>query len=204
MTKDWIRTHLSDPYVKQSQQDGYLSRAAYKLLALDDKDHLFKQGMTVVDLGAAPGGWSQVASERIGRQGHVIALDCLEMAPLPGVTFIQGDFREQSILDVLQSELNGAPVNVVISDMAPNLSGNKTIDQPRSMYLVELAWDFAQQALAEGGDFVCKMFQGAGVDTFIRDIRPHFKVVKSRKPDASRPRSREFYLSCKGFLGYTG
>ncbi|MCB1826897.1 MAG: 23S rRNA (uridine(2552)-2'-O)-methyltransferase RlmE [Coxiellaceae bacterium] len=203
MSKRWLKEHFSDQFVKQAQASGYLSRAAYKLLAIQEKDQIFKPGMTVVDLGAAPGGWSQVARDLVGDEGHVIALDILPMEPYSGVTFIQGDFREPDVLEQLLEAVGDRPVDVVISDMAPNLSGNKSIDQPRSMYLIELAWDCAQKILQPGGTFLAKVFQGEGVDAYIQDLRSHFKLVKSRKPEASRARSREFYLLSKGFLGYT-
>lgn len=203
MSKRWLKEHFSDQYVKQAQAKGYVSRAAYKLIALQEKDHIFKPGMTVVDLGAAPGGWSQVARQLVGDRGRVIALDLLPMEPISGVTFIQGDFREQTVLDVLLKTLGDQKADVVISDMAPNLSGQKSIDQPRSMYLVELAWECAQQILRPGGHFLVKIFQGEGVDRFLQDMKLHFETVKSRKPGASRARSREFYLLNKGFLGYT-
>ncbi len=204
MNRPWLVRHLSDPYVKRAQRAGYRSRAAYKLLALQEKDRFLKQGMTVVDLGAAPGSWSQVVCQELGNIGQVIALDILSMDPLPGVHFIQGDFRESSVLEQLNNALNKQPVDVVISDMAPNLSGNKSIDQPRLMYLVELAWDCARQILRPGGHFLVKIFQGAGVDNFIQDLKLEFSVIRSRKPEASRAHSREFYLLGKGFLGYTG
>ena len=198
MSKRWLKEHFSDQYVKKAQAKGYVSRAAYKLLALQEKDCLFKPGMTVVDLGAAPGGWSQVARELVGDKGTVIALDILPMDAVSGVQFIQGDFREKAVLQALLRILGDQKADVIISDMAPNLSGNKSIDQPRSMYLVELAWDCAQQILRPGGHFLTKVFQGAGVDKFIQDLKLGFDVVRSRKPDASRSRSREFYLLCKG------
>lgn len=201
-SKRWLKEHFKDPYVKQAQASGYLSRAAYKLLAIQEKDHLIHRGIVVVDLGAAPGGWSQVAQELVGDKGKVIALDILPMEPITGVTFIQGDFRERGVLDQLLAELGDQKVDVVISDMAPNLSGQKSVDQPRSMYLVELAWDCAKQILRPGGNFLVKIFQGEGAEVFIKDLKKHFETVKSRKPEASRPRSREFYLLNMNFLGY--
>lgn len=203
MSKRWLKEHFDDQYVKRAQAKGYLSRAAYKLLAIQEKDKLITPGMVVVDLGAAPGGWSQVAMELVGDKGKVIALDILPMEPISGVTFIQGDFREQTVLDQLFDAVGDRQVDVVISDMAPNLSGQKSIDQPRSMYLIELAWDCAKQVLRPGGHFLAKVFQGEGVDNFIKDLRLNFDTVKSRKPDASRARSREFYILGKGYLGYT-
>lgn len=203
MSKHWLKEHFSDQYVKKAQAKGYVSRAAYKLIAIQDKDNIIKPGMTVVDLGSAPGGWSQVARELVGDKGRVIALDILPMDPVSGVTFIQGDFREQVVLDQLLEAVGDQSVDVVISDMSPNLSGRKGIDQPRSMYLIELAWDCARQILRPGGHFLAKVFQGEGVEALTKDLRSNFKTVKSRKPDASRARSREFYILGKGFLGYT-
>lgn len=196
MTK-WIDQHLKDPYVKQSQKEGYPSRAAYKLKQIDDKHSVFKSGMTVVDLGAAPGGWSMVAKQAVGENGQVFALDRLEMQPQLGVEFLQGDFTEETVYHDLLARLEGRSVDVVLSDMAPNLSGNKTIDQPRSMYLVELAWDFADQVLKPGGSFVAKVFQGAGVEELARQIKPSFDIMKWVKPDSSRAKSREVYLVAK-------
>lgn len=194
-----MREHFNDPYVKRTQRDGYRSRASYKLLELNDRDRFLKPGMTVVDLGAAPGGWSQVAANFVGRNGRVIASDILPMDALPGVEFIQGDFTEQAVLDALLAALGEAKADVVISDMAPNMSGVTDIDQPKSMYLVELALDLAGQILNEGGCLVTKMFQGEGFDPFYRTLRSHFQQVNSRKPAASRPRSREVYVVAKDF-----
>ena len=200
MSKRWLNEHFSDHYVKKAQSEGYVSRAAYKLLAMHEKDRLIKPGMTVVDLGAAPGGWSQVAAELVGNRGRVIALDILPMTPPSGVEFIQGDFREKTVLEALLRRLGDDPVDVVISDMAPNLSGNKTIDQPRSMYLAELALECAIKILKPQGDFLTKVFHGSGSEDYIKLVKRHFSKVKSRKPDASRDRSREFYLLGKDFL----
>lgn len=202
-SKRWLDEHFSDQYVKKAQAGGYLSRAAYKLLAIQEKDKLIRPGDTVIDLGAAPGGWSQVARDLVGDRGHVIALDILPMDPVSGVTFIQGDFRETSVLEQLLETMGDRKADVVLSDMAPNLSGNSSIDQPRCMYLIELAWDCAQQVLNNNGHFLTKVFQGEGVDNYVADLKCHFTSVKSRKPDASRARSREYYLLSKGFLGYT-
>lgn len=196
--KSWIKRHLSDPYVKRSQIDGYPSRAAYKLSELDDKYKFMRSGMTVVDLGAAPGGWSKVAKERVGDKGRVIAVDCLDMDPSVGVEFLQGDFTEDAVYQQLLELVNGE-VDLVISDMAPNLSGNKGIDQPRAMYLVELAFDLAQQVLKPGGTFLFKIFHGEGLEQFVKALRPHFTVVKWCKPNASRAKSSEIFIYATDF-----
>lgn len=197
----WMKEHFDDRYVQQSWQDGYRSRASYKLLALDEKDQLFRSGMTVIDLGAAPGGWSQVAAEKVGSDGAVIASDILAMDALADVDFVQGDFTEESVLNALLERINGRPVDLVMSDMAPNMSGMAAIDQPQAMYLVELALDLAQQTLAPGGRFVAKVFQGEGFDAYLKMLRDHFTRVVTRKPEASRARSREVYLLASGFRG---
>ena len=194
-----MQRHLNDEYVQRAQREGYRSRAAYKLLEIQEKDHILRPGQVVVDLGAAPGGWSQVAKQLVGSRGEVFALDLLEMEPLPGVNFLQGDFREQMVLDRLMDLLAGRPVDLVISDMAPNTSGVLAVDQPRAMYLCELALDFARQVLRPGGTFVTKVFQGEGFDDFVRDLRSGFQRMVTRKPRASRPRSREVYLVATGF-----
>jgi 23S rRNA (uridine2552-2'-O)-methyltransferase len=193
-----MQRHLNDEYVQRAQREGYRSRAAYKLLEIQEKDRILKPGLVVVDLGAAPGGWSQVAAKRVGRKGEVFALDILEMEPLPGVTFLQGDFREQAVLDRLTNLLAGREVDLVLSDMAPNVSGVAAVDQPRSMYLCELALDFARQSLRPGGTFVTKVFQGEGFDEFVRELRRDFQRLVTRKPRASRPKSREVYLVASG------
>jgi 23S rRNA (uridine2552-2'-O)-methyltransferase len=198
-SKKWLKEHFDDPYVKQAQDAGYRSRAVFKLKEIDDKDRLFHHGMSVVDLGAAPGGWCQYARERLAPQDKVIALDILAMDPIPGVTIIQGDFTEQAVLDQLLSVLNGQRVDLVLSDMATYISGMKVVDQPRAMYLVELALDFCQRALAQGGDFLVKMFQGEGSDAYIKELRRQFGKVITRKPKASRPRSPEVYLLARDF-----
>jgi len=195
----WLQEHFSDQYVKQSQSDGYRSRASYKLIELDKKDKLFRKGMTVVDLGAAPGGWSQVAAQLVGDKGSVIASDILAMDQLAGVSFVQGDFTEESVYELLLSEVGDAPVDLVISDMAPNMSGVSAVDQPVAMYLVELALEFAQKTLAANGSFACKIFHGEGFDEFLKACRAAFKTVYIRKPEASRARSRETYIVAKGF-----
>ena len=196
----WLKEHFDDQYVKRSQEDGYRSRASYKLLELQEKDRLFKPGMTVIDLGAAPGGWSQVASKLVGSQGRVIASDILAMDALPDVTFIQGDFTEQTVFDQLMAEIGGQ-VDLVISDMAPNMSGNAAVDIPGSMCLVELALDMARQTLKPGGALVVKVFQGEGFEQLLSEMRRLFAKVHSRKPDASRARSREIYQVGIGFKG---
>lgn len=197
----WLKEHFDDPYVKKAQEAGYRSRAAFKLLEINDKDKLIKRGMTVVDLGAAPGGWSQIAAQLVGSEGQVFALDILEMEELPGVTFLQGDFREQDVLNNLLNLVGDNPVNLVISDMAPNTSGMKSVDLPRMMYLAELALDMAKTVLVPGGDFLVKVFQGEGFDDLLQDMRKSFKKVVSRKPNASRARSKEIYLLGKEFKG---
>jgi len=196
----WLREHFDDPYVKRAQQEGYRSRAVYKLEEIDRRDRLFRPGMTVVDLGAAPGGWSQYARRSIGDKGRVVALDILPMDPIPGVEFLQGDFREQEVLDRLLDTLGGEPVDLVISDMAPNISGVNSVDQARAMYLVELAVDLAKQILKPGGDLLLKIFQGEGFDPVLADLRRSFKSVAIRKPKASRPRSREVYALARNYI----
>lgn len=198
---NWLREHVDDIYVQKAQQDGYRTRASYKLIELDEKDQLLRPAMTVVDLGAAPGGWSQVVAQRVGDHGTVIASDILPMDSIAGVDFIQGDFTEESVFEELLAAIGNRHVGLVISDMAPNMSGMSSIDQPGAMYLVELALDMARQVLSEGGDFVAKVFQGEGYDAYIAEVRKSFAKVNIRKPKASRPRSREVYLVAKGFRG---
>lgn len=197
----WLKEHFDDVWVQKSREDGYRSRASYKLIELDKKDRIFRPGQVVVDLGAAPGGWSQVAVGQVGDQGRVIASDILEMSPIAGVDFVQGDFTEQSVLDELLDLLGDRRADVVISDMAPNMSGMAAVDIPIAMGLVELALDMAQQVLRPGGIFVAKVFQGEGFEGLLSDMRKSFATVVSRKPDASRARSREIYQVCKGFKG---
>jgi 23S rRNA (uridine2552-2'-O)-methyltransferase len=199
-SKRWMQRHVSDEYVQRAQREGYRSRAAYKLLELQDKDRLIKPGDVVVDLGAAPGGWSQVAAKLVGGQGRVFALDILDMDPVPGVDFLRGDFREQQVLDNLLARLDGRPVDLVISDMAPNVSGNAAVDLPRAMYLCELALDFARQVLKPGGGLVMKVFQGEGFDELFRDAKSSFGRVLTRKPKSSRPKSREVYLVAGNYV----
>jgi 23S rRNA (uridine2552-2'-O)-methyltransferase len=197
----WMQEQLADPYVRRAHREGARSRALYKLSELIDADRLLRPGMTVVDLGAAPGGWSQHVAQRLGGNGRVLAVDLLEMPSIAGVEFIQGDFHEQHVLDELLQHLDGQGVDLVMSDMAPNLSGQRAVDQPRAMYLAELAMDFAQQWLKPKGALVVKLFQGEGFDQFLAQARQAYEHVKIRKPAASRARSREVYLVAKGFRG---
>jgi 23S rRNA (uridine2552-2'-O)-methyltransferase len=197
-SQNWLKEHFDDQYVKKAQQAGYRSRATFKLEEIDKKDKLIRPGMHVVDLGAAPGGWSDYAFNRVGDKGTVVALDILPMTPLTGVHFIQGDFREDEVLDELNNVLNGQQIDLVLSDMAPNMSGMDSIDQPASMYLVELALDFAVNNLSKNGAFLVKVFQGEGFDAFLKDMRNNFVKVTTRKPEASRARSRETYLLARG------
>ncbi len=197
-SNDWMREHFDDKYVKMAQKAGYRSRATFKLEEIDNKDKLIRPGMAVVDLGSAPGGWSDYALRKMGDKGKVVALDILSMNPLSGVHFIQGDFREDSVLDELNEFLNGQQIDLVLSDMAPNMTGVDSIDQPSSMYLVELALDFAVQNLSKQGCFLVKVFQGEGFDAFLKAMREQFNKVVTRKPDASRARSREVYLLGRG------
>lgn len=193
-SKAWMQEHLNDPYVKLAQKDGYRARAAYKLIEIDDKDKLIKPGMTVVDLGSAPGSWSQVAVQRLKGQGKVIALDILDMQPIGGVTFIQGDFREESVLRLLEEKLNKTQVDLVIADMAPNISGVKDVDQAGAAYLTELALEFSKEWLKPNGNFLVKVFIGAGFEEVLQNMRQMFDKVVTRKPKASRDRSSEVYL----------
>lgn len=190
----WLSEHFSDEYVKQAQALGYRSRAVFKLKEMDQREHLFKPGMVVLDLGAAPGGWCQYVAGRVGKNGKIIALDLLPLEAIPGVTFIQGDFREAAVLAQLLAELAGRPVDAVLSDMAPNMSGNRMVDQARAMHLAELALEMARDALKPGGCFVTKVFQGPDVDAYVREVRGLFASVSVRKPKASRDRSPEVYL----------
>jgi len=193
-SKAWMQEHLNDPYVKLAQKEGYRARAAYKLLEIDDKDKLIKPGMTVVDLGSTPGSWSQVVVQRLKGQGRVIALDILEMQAIPHVEFIQGDFREEAVLKLLEQKLNNKPVDLVIADMAPNISGVKTVDQAGAAYLTELALEFSQDWLKPGGNFLVKVFIGSGFEEIMKTMRTQFEKVVTRKPKASRDRSSEVYL----------
>jgi 23S rRNA (uridine2552-2'-O)-methyltransferase len=190
----WMDEHVADEFVQKAQQEGWRSRAVYKLQEIQEKDRLIKPGMTVVDLGAAPGAWSQYAAKLVGPRGRVIALDLLPMDPLGEVEFIQGDFREEATLAALEAALGDSRVGLVLSDMAPNISGMSSVDQPRAMYLAELALEFARSRLAPGGGAVIKVFQGEGSDALVAEARQLFETVRQRKPKASRDRSREFYL----------
>ena len=192
--KAWIKDHVNDFFVKQANKDGYRSRAAYKLIEISERDNLLKPGMTVVDLGATPGGWSQVAANKVGLNGRVFSLDVLEMKTLPGVTFIQGDFEEESTLTELRKKLGERLVDLVISDMSPNISGIAISDQARCMYLAELALEFSMAQLNSDGNFLVKVFQGSGFEQFMNTMRMSFKQVSTRKPKASRGRSNEIYL----------
>lgn len=195
----WLNEHFEDEYVKKAQKLGLRSRAVFKIEEINNKDKLIKPGMKVVDLGAAPGGWSEYAVKAVGDNGQVVACDILPMDPIPGVDFLQGDFREEAVLDALLTRINGQNIDVVMSDMAANFTGNDSADSARSMYLVELALDMCHQVLKPNGAFVVKVFQGEGFDQFMKDVRNVFKVVKTRKPESSRARSREVYLVATGF-----
>lgn len=195
----WLDEHVNDPYVKKAQIDGYRARAAYKLIELNDKDKLIRPGALVVDLGSAPGSWSQIAGRLVGVKGRVVASDILPMDSLEHVDFIQGDFTEESVFNQIMEKLGDRKADVVISDMAPNISGVDAVDQSSSIYLVELALDMARRVLKSKGDFVAKVFQGEGSDDYIKDVKTSFEKVMIRKPNASRPRSREVYVVAKGF-----
>ena len=190
-SKAWMQEHLNDEFVKRAQKEGYRARAAYKLIEIDDKDKLIKPGMTIVDLGSTPGSWSQVAVQRLKGQGKVIALDILDMTGIAGVTFIQGDFREESVLKQLETAINNKPVDLVIADMAPNISGISDVDQAGAMHLTELALEFSQQWLKPNGNFLVKVFIGSGFEEIVKMMRMQFEKVVTRKPKASRDRSRE-------------
>jgi 23S rRNA (uridine2552-2'-O)-methyltransferase len=202
-SRRWIERHIADPYVKEAQRAGYRSRAAYKLLEIDGRDKILRPGMTVIDLGAAPGGWSQVAAEHLAGKGRILAVDLLSMEPIAGVDFIQGDFREQEVLDRLMQALGAMDMNgragLVMSDMAPNISGISSVDQPRAVYLAEIALDLARRVLAPGGDLLIKVFQGAGTEALYREARKSFGTVVTRKPKSSRPHSREAYLLARNY-----
>jgi 23S rRNA (uridine2552-2'-O)-methyltransferase len=194
----WLKEHFDDPFVKMAQKDGYRSRASYKLLEVQEKDRILRAGMTVIDLGSAPGGWSQVTSRVIGDKGTLIASDILPMATIADVTFIEGDFTEERVFNEIMAAVGNKPVDLVISDMAPNMSGIRTADQAAAMYLCELALDLASKVLRPGGDFLIKVFHGDGFDEYLRDIRSRFEKVQMRKPASSRDRSREQYLLARG------
>lgn len=199
----WLKEHFNDPYVHKAQDEGYRSRAVYKLIEIEERDHLFKKGMTVIELGAAPGGWSQLIAKWVGQKGLVIAVDILPMEPIDQVIFIQGDFHNESILEKIHTVLGetGAQqsgIDLVVSDMAPNMSGAKAVDQPRAMYLAELAFDFAREVLKPEGSLLVKAFQGEAFEAWLKMLKTQFKQVFVRKPKASRGRSPEVYLVCKG------
>ncbi|WP_271408092.1 23S rRNA (uridine(2552)-2'-O)-methyltransferase RlmE [Pseudomonas sp. Q1-7] len=200
-SRRWLDEHVNDPYVKKAQKDGYRSRASYKLIELNDKDKLIRPGMLVMDLGSAPGGWSQVAGRIVGENGRVLASDILPMDPLDNVDFIQGDFTDDAVFAQILDMLDGRQPDLIISDIAPNISGVAAADQASSMYLVELVLDMVRQVLKPNGNFLVKVFQGEGSDEFLKDVRTSFEKVVVRKPEASRPRSREVYLVGKGFKG---
>jgi len=193
-SRRWLKEHHDDPYTQRARAEGYRGRAVYKLIELDEKNGLLRPGMRVVDLGAAPGSWSQYAVTRVGDAGAIVASDILAMEPIPGVTFVQGDFHEQDVLDRLLAELGGSGADLVMSDMAPNMSGIGIVDQPAAMGLAELAHDLAVRVLKPGGTLLTKMFQGEGSDEFVRALRADFATVRIRKPRASRDRSREMYV----------
>lgn len=197
-SKQWMQRHVKDPFVKQAQIDGYRSRAVYKLLEINEKNKILRPGYGVIDLGAAPGSWSEAAKQAVGRKGFVIALDCLPMNPLADVAVIQGDFREQPVLDELIQTIDSRTVNLIMSDMAPNMSGDKSVDQPRSMYLIELAHELAKQVLSPGGALLVKAFQGEGIEAFVKALRLSFTQIKHIKPKASRSSSKEVYILAKG------
>ncbi|MFI3123336.1 MAG: 23S rRNA (uridine(2552)-2'-O)-methyltransferase RlmE [Methylococcales bacterium] len=195
----WMQEHFDDEYVKMAKAQGYRSRAVFKLKEIHEKDKLIKAGMNIVDLGAAPGGWSQFARELLGKNGRLVALDILPMEPIEGVDMIIGDFREESVLNELYAVLNNAPIHLVLSDMAPNMSGNKSTDQARSIFLGELALDTAKTVLTKNGVFLVKLFQGEGFEAYFKEVQQAFTTVIIRKPKASRPRSNEVYILAKGF-----
>ncbi|HWR80850.1 MAG TPA: 23S rRNA (uridine(2552)-2'-O)-methyltransferase RlmE [Pseudomonas sp.] len=198
-SRRWLDEHVNDPYVKQAQKDGLRSRSSYKLIELNEKDKLIRPGMLVMDLGSAPGGWSQVAGGLVGEKGRVLATDILPMAALDNVEFIQGDFTDDAVFRQLLDNLDGNQPDLIVSDIAPNISGVAASDQASSMYLVELTLDMVRQVLKPGGNYVVKVFQGEGSDQFLKDVRSSFEKVVIRKPEASRPRSREVYFVAKGF-----
>lgn len=197
-SKGWLKEHFDDKYVKMAQEDGVRSRAVYKLQEIDDKDKLLKPGINLVDLGAAPGGWSEYAAKKVAGKGHIVATDILPMDHLEDVIFVQGDFREESVLNDILEQLENNTADLVLSDMAPNITGVDSIDQPASMYLVELALDFALQTLNKDGRFLVKVFQGSGFEQYLKSVKHSFKLVKIRKPKASRARSREVYILAQG------
>jgi 23S rRNA (uridine2552-2'-O)-methyltransferase len=198
-SSEWLRRHVSDPFVKQAQREGYRSRSAYKLTELNDKDRLIRPGMRIMDLGSAPGGWSQVAGKLVGAKGRVLATDILPMEPIKNVDFIQGDFTDEAVVARLLEWLGGGKFDLIVSDIAPNITGIDSADQASSMYFLELALDTVRKTLKPGASFVAKMFQGAGSDQYVKDLRSSFEKVLIRKPAASRAESREVYIVAKGF-----
>jgi len=198
---DWLSRHVSDPFVKQAQKDGYRARSAYKLIELNEKDRLIRPGMRILDLGSAPGGWSQVAGKLVGARGRVLATDILRMDALPNVDFMQGDFTEDAVIQQMLDWLGGAKFDLILSDIAPNTTGIGSVDAAKSVYLLELALDAARKTLKSHADFVAKMFQGSGSDQFLKELRTPFDKVAVRKPAASRKESREVYVVAKGFKG---
>jgi 23S rRNA (uridine2552-2'-O)-methyltransferase len=200
-SSSWLQRHVSDPFVKKAQLDGYRSRSAYKLVELNEKDRLIRPGMRIMDLGSAPGGWSQVAGKLVGAKGRVLATDILHMEPIKNVDFIQGDFTDEAVVAELLRWLGGGKFDLIVSDIAPNITGIDSADQASSMYFLELALDTVRQTLKPGATFVAKMFQGSGSDQYVKDLRRSFEKVLIRKPDASRKESREVYIVAKGFKG---
>jgi 23S rRNA (uridine2552-2'-O)-methyltransferase len=200
-SKNWLKEHFDDEYVRRSQQDGYRSRAIYKLIEIDEKDRIIRPGMTIIDLGAAPGGWSEYCVKKLGKNGTIVALDILPMDPIEGVVIIEGDFREDAVFEELLSVMNNNRADLVISDMAPNISGMGSVDMPRAYHLCELALDLARQVLHPGGGLLVKLFQGEGFESYSKELKTSFSKVVMRKPKASRPRSREIYALATGFLG---
>jgi 23S rRNA (uridine2552-2'-O)-methyltransferase len=200
-SNNWIRRHINDPFVKKAQLEGYRSRSAYKLLELHEKDRLIKPGMFLLDLGSAPGGWSQVAAKLVGGKGRVLATDILPMDPIKGVEFVQGDFTDEAVVTAMIESLGGEKFDLIISDIAPNITGIDSADQASSMYFLELALDTVRLTLKRSAGFVAKMFQGAGTDQYVKDLRTSFEKVLIRKPSASRAESREVYIVAKGFKG---
>jgi len=198
-SKSWLKEHFDDEYVRRAQKDGYRSRAIYKLIEIDKKDRLVKPGMTIIDLGAAPGGWSEYCVKKLSKKGTMVALDILPMEPIDGVSIIKGDFREDAVFDELMKVMNNNKADLVISDMAPNITGMDSVDMPRAYYLCELALDLAKLALQPGGGFLVKLFQGEGFEAYSKDLKTHFNKVVMRKPKASRARSREVYALATGF-----
>lgn len=197
-SRRWLKEHFDDEFVKRAQREGFRSRAVYKLDEIQQRDHIIRPGMTIVDLGAAPGGWSQYALGLVGRKGRIVAMDILPMDPLPGVEFVQGDFHDEAVLEQLLQAVQGQAIDLVMSDIAPNITGVDVVDQPRAMYLAELAVDFADKVLRPGGDLLVKLFQGEGFDALVRDLRGRYDKVVIRKPKASRARSREVYALARG------